>query len=107
MVSDKAVHILCSKTVSSLRRPRSSVTLILSSTNASNSNQSNNLLFGKVQNPINVKKTSLDLRHDFKRVLENVNIKRAFGELNNIFQDEFNKILSHQSTNVRFFLSHN
>ena len=28
-----------------------------------------------------------------KRVLENV-IKRAFGELNNIFQDEFNKILS-------------
>ena len=41
-----------------------------------------------------------------KRVLENV-IKRAFGELNNIFQDEFNIILSQQSTNVRFFLSHN
>ena len=37
-----------------------------------------------------------------KRVLENV-IKRAFGELNNIFQDQFNKILSQQSTNVRFF----
>ena len=28
-----------------------------------------------------------------KRVLENV-IKQAFGELNNVFQDEFNKILS-------------
>ena len=41
-----------------------------------------------------------------KRVLENV-IKRALGELNNIFQDEFNIILSQQSTNVRFFLSHN
>ena len=41
-----------------------------------------------------------------KRVLENV-IKRAFGELNNISQDEFNKILSQQSMNVRFFLSHN
>ena len=35
-------------------------------------------------------------------------VKRAFGELNNILQDEFNKILSQQSTNVRFFfLSHN
>ena len=46
------------------------------------------------------------MRYDFiKRVLENV-IKRAFGELNNIFQDEFNKILSQQQTNVRFFLSH-
>ena len=33
-------------------------------------------------------------------------IKRAFGELNIILQDEFNKILSQQSTNVRFFLSH-
>ena len=34
------------------------------------------------------------LRQNFiKRVLENV-IKRAFGELNNIFQDEFNKLLS-------------
>ena len=41
-----------------------------------------------------------------KRVLENV-IKPAFGELYNVFQDEFNKILSQQSTNVRFFLSHN
>ena len=41
-----------------------------------------------------------------KRVLKYV-IKRVFGELNNIFQDEFNKILSQQSTNVRFFLSHN
>ena len=41
-----------------------------------------------------------------KLVLENV-IKRAFGELNNIFQDEFNKILSQQSTNVSFFLTHN
>ena len=39
-------------------------------------------------------------------MLENV-IKRAFGKLNNIFQDEFNIILSQQSTNVRFFLSHN
>ena len=38
--------------------------------------------------------------------MENV-IKRAFCELNNIFQDEFNKILFQQSTNVRFFLSHN
>ena len=37
-----------------------------------------------------------------KRVLENV-IKRAFGELNNISQDEFNKILSQQLMNVRFF----
>ena len=34
-------------------------------------------------------------------------IKRALGELNNVFQDGFNKILSQQSTNVRFFLSHN
>ena len=40
-----------------------------------------------------------------KRVLKNV-IKRAFGELNDIFQDEFNKSLSQQSTTVRFFLSH-
>ena len=40
-----------------------------------------------------------------KRVLENV-IERAFGELNNIFQDEFDKILSQQSTSVRFYLSH-
>ena len=40
-----------------------------------------------------------------KLVLENV-IKGAFGELN-IFQDEFNKILSQQSTNVSFFLTHN
>ena len=41
-----------------------------------------------------------------KRVLKNVS-KRAFGELNNIFQDEFDKIVSEQSTNVRFFLPHN
>ena len=34
-------------------------------------------------------------------------IKRAFGDLNNIFQDEFDKLLFQQSTNVRFFLSHN
>ena len=34
-------------------------------------------------------------------------VKQAFGELNNIFQDEFNKILSQQSTNVRLVLSHN
>ena len=33
-------------------------------------------------------------------------IERAFGELNNVFQDEFNKILSQESTNVRLFLSH-
>ena len=26
-----------------------------------------------------------------------------FGELNNVFQDELNKILSQQSTNVGFF----
>ena len=44
--------------------------------------------------------------YGIKRVLKNV-IKRAFGELNNVFQDEFNKILSQKSTNVRFFLSHN
>ena len=40
-----------------------------------------------------------------KRVLKNV-IKQAFRELNNSFQDEFDKILSQQSMNVRFFLSH-
>ena len=34
-------------------------------------------------------------------------LSESFGELNNVFQDEFNKILSQQSTNVRFFLSHN
>ena len=34
-------------------------------------------------------------------------VKQAFGELNKVFQDEFNKILSQQSTNVRFLLSHN
>ena len=33
-------------------------------------------------------------------------IKQAFRELNNSFQDEFDKILSQQSMNVRFFLSH-
>ena len=33
--------------------------------------------------------------------------KMSLGGLNNIFQDEFNKILSQQSTNVRFFISHN
>ena len=50
---------------------------------------------------------SLLLRSNFiKQVLKNV-IKRAFGELNNVFQDEINTILSQQSTNVRFFLSHN
>ena len=47
------------------------------------------------------------LRWNFiKRVLKNV-INRAFGKLNNIFQDEFNKTLSQQATNVRFFLSYN
>ena len=30
-------------------------------------------------------------------------VKRAFGELENIFQDEVNEILSLQSTNVRYF----
>ena len=40
------------------------------------------------------------------QVLENV-IKRAFGKLNNFFQDESNKILLQKSMNVRFFLSHN
>ena len=34
-------------------------------------------------------------------------VKRAFGELYNVLQEEFNKILSQQSTNVRFFLSNN
>ena len=34
-------------------------------------------------------------------------MKRAFGELNNVFKEEFDKILSQQSTNVRLFLSHN
>ena len=34
-------------------------------------------------------------------------LSSPFGELNNIFQDEFNKILSQQSTNVRSCLSHN
>ena len=41
-----------------------------------------------------------------ERTLEDV-IKRAFGELNNDFQEEFNKILSQESTNVRYFLLHN
>ena len=41
-----------------------------------------------------------------KRVLKNV-IKPAFGELNNIFQDQFNKNLSLQLTNNRYSLSHN
>ena len=41
-----------------------------------------------------------------ERVLKNA-FERAFGELNNVFQDEFNKLLSQQSTNVRFFLLHN
>ena len=41
-----------------------------------------------------------------KRVSKNV-IKQAFDELINIFQDEFNKVLSQQSTNARFFLPHN
>ena len=43
-----------------------------------------------------------------KRVLEDSLedvIKRAFGELINIFKDEFNKLLSQQSTNVRFFIT--
>ena len=39
-----------------------------------------------------------------KQVLKNV-IKPAFGELNNVFQDEFNNISSQQSTNIRFFLT--
>ena len=42
-----------------------------------------------------------------KRVLKNDIFYLAFGEHGNIFQDKFNKILSLQSTNVRFFLSHN
>ena len=47
------------------------------------------------------------LRYNFiKRVLKNI-IKRAFGELNNVFQDVFNKILSKKSTKARLFLSHN
>ena len=31
---------------------------------------------------------------------------RAFGELNSIFQDEFNKILSQQLTQDRSYMSH-
>ena len=38
-----------------------------------------------------------------KRDLKNV-IKRAFGELYTIFQDKFDRILSQQSMNVRFFI---
>ena len=41
-----------------------------------------------------------------KQVLKNV-IKRAFSELNNIFHDAFDKLLSLLLTNVWFFLSHN
>ena len=41
-----------------------------------------------------------------KRVLKNV-IQLAFGEIKDTFHDEFNEILSQQSTNGRFFLSHN
>ena len=50
------------------------------------------------------KKVLLCDKKFIKRVLKN-----ALGELNNffVFQDEFNKNLSKQSTNVRFFLSHN
>ena len=33
-------------------------------------------------------------------------IGRAFGELNNILLDEFNKTLFEMKTSVRFFLSH-
>ena len=41
-----------------------------------------------------------------KRVLENV-IKRAIGELNNIFQDEFNNsYLNSQRMSDSFFFSH-
>ena len=32
---------------------------------------------------------------------------KAFGKLDNIFQDMFNEIISQQSTNVTFFLPHN
>ena len=53
-----------------------------------------------------VTELTVEIKNFIKRVLKNV-IKRAFGELNNVFQDEFNKILSQQSTNVRFFLSLN
>ena len=42
----------------------------------------------------------------FKQAFKNV-IQRAFGKFTNIFLEEFNKILSQKSTNVRFFLSHN
>ena len=34
-------------------------------------------------------------------------LSESFSELKNVFQHEFNKILSQQSTKVRFFLSHN
>ena len=40
-----------------------------------------------------------------KQVQENV-IKRASGELNNVFMNEFNKSLYETTTSVGFFLSH-
>ena len=43
---------------------------------------------------------TVEIKKKNERVLKNV-IKRAFGELNNIFQDEFNKILFKQTTNGR------
>ena len=46
-----------------------------------------------------------EIKDFIERVLENV-IMPAFAELNNIFQDDFNEILSQQSTNVRLLLSH-
>ena len=39
-----------------------------------------------------------------KQVKKSV-IKQGFGKLNNVFQDEFNKMLSQQSTNVILFIT--
>ena len=72
------------------------------------------LIFSPRLEKLSVLSTSLDIfdirQHYihilYKRVLENV-IKRAFGELSNVFRDKFNKISSQQSMNARFFLSHN
>ena len=47
------------------------------------------------------------LRKDFIKWDSKNGIKQAFGKLDNIFQDEFNRILSQQSIKIRFFLSHN
>ena len=49
----------------------------------------------------------LTIEIDFIKLVFKIVIKRPFGELNNVFQDEFEIILSQHSTNVGFLLSHN